>query len=448
MVALVELLGPSRLIGWEDGEPVAGPHPRAWVSVAAVGQEQTYNTIQMIQFLASQELIDETGLEFGVELIRAYKGKVRLEASTSNWRALEGKRITFQVCNETQHWVSGNGGHKLMETIRGNVTKTTSRLICITNAYLPSEESVAQVLREKYDAHLEKFGVPQDRVLYDTIEANPKTPLSGPLFREALLRIRGDATWLNPDEIEAEIGGGTGFTTKARARRMWLNQILAESDALHGPETWDHLGDTEEMLEPGDEVVLGFDGGKTDDSTALVAIRVRDHCAFLIHLQERPDDSSGQDWEVDRRKVDSAVHEAFRTYTVRAFFADVSLWESYISDWSDAYGAGLEVKGANGPIAFDMRRNLEQLTRMHEGLLSEIWEDRLKHDGNRLLRRHVLNVKRRDNQYGVYFDKDSRTSSMRKIDAYAALLLAHGALEKLRLNKPKKRERSGRTWFA
>ncbi|XES01291.1 hypothetical protein HEP87_63070 [Streptomyces sp. S1D4-11] len=35
----------------------------------------------------------------------------------------EGGRITFTVLNETHHWVSGNSGDRMYETIDGNATK-------------------------------------------------------------------------------------------------------------------------------------------------------------------------------------------------------------------------------------------------------------------------------------------------------------------------------------
>src|SRR5690606_165704 len=120
-----------------DGEPVGVSHPRAWVQVAAVSRDQTKNTMTMLPGLMSDKLIATYGIKAGAELIRADGGKKRLEAVTSNYRSLEGARSTFVVLNETQHWISGNGGHKMYETIDGNATKRNARYLAITNAYLP-----------------------------------------------------------------------------------------------------------------------------------------------------------------------------------------------------------------------------------------------------------------------------------------------------------------------
>jgi phage terminase large subunit-like protein len=196
----------------------------------------------------------------------------------------------------------------------------------------------------------------------------------------------------------------------------------------------------DEILNPGDEIVLGFDGGKTDDATALVAIRVHDQVAFLLEVWEAPDLPSQRErngtrvnvWSVPREEVDSAVHEAFRVYEVSAFYADVALWESNITDWSATYGEQLLVKpDGKTAVGWDMRSSIKRSTLAHERLMRSIFDKKLGHNGDLAMRRHVLNARRRTNNYGVSFGKESRESP-RKVDIYAALMLAHEALHDLR----------------
>ena len=251
--------------------------------------------------------------------------------------------------------------------------------------------------------------------------------------------------WLNVETIIQSVLDIT--LSPARSRRMWLNQIVADEDALYGPENWVPLYVEGAVLKPGDEIVMGFDGGKTDDSTALVAIRVRDCVAFVLGLWERPDGPAGDGWEVDREAVDSAVHEAFRVFDVQGFYADVALWESHISEWAAAYSEGLAVKAeGRNAIAWDMRQSLQRVTRAHERLMRSIFDGKLFHDGDLSLKRHVLNARRRTNNYGVSFGKESRESP-RKVDLYAALMLAHEALYDLRTRAKKARKRTGRGYF-
>ncbi|AOQ27057.1 terminase large subunit [Streptomyces phage Celeste] len=446
VLCLVELVGPSRFSHWdENGEPVGEPHPQAWVQVTAVNQSQTTNTMSLIPSLMSDAFKAHFDIKDGAVLIRANGGKQRLEAVTSSYRALEGKRTTFTLLNETHHWVSGNNGHKMYETIDGNATKKDSRYLAITNAYLPGEDSVAERMRESYMKIAEGRAMDVG-FLYDSVEAHAKTPLTPDALRIVIPKIRGDAIWLNVDSIIQSVLDTT--IAPSRSRRMWLNQIVAEEDALYGPAEWDVLRNEALTLQPGDEIVLGFDGGKTHDATALVAIRVRDMAAFLLGLWEKPDGPQGENWEVPRWEVDSEVHSAFKQFKVQAFYADVALWESYISEWSETYGDGLAVKSPVGrdAIGFDMRSSLKLVTMAHERLMRTIFDKKLAHDGDRSLRRHALNARRRTNNYGVSFGKESRESP-RKVDAYAALMLAHEALYDLRARGKKQKARSGRGYF-
>lgn len=446
VLCLVELVGPSRFSHWDEaGEPVGIAHPRAWVQVTAVNQSQTTNTMALIPSLMSDAFKAKFDVKDGAVLIRAMGGKVRLEAVTSSYRALEGKRTTFTLLNETHHWVSGNNGHKMYETIDGNATKQDSRYLAITNAYLPGEDSVAERMRESFDKILEGRAV-NIGFLYDSIEAHPKTPLSPEALAIVLPKIRGDAVWLIPATIIQSVLDTT--ISASRSRRMWLNQIVAEEDALYGPAEWDALRDEGKTLKPRDEIVLGFDGGKSSDATALIALRVRDMSAFVLGVWEKPDGPQGEDWTVPRSEVDSAVHEAFRLFQPQAFFADVALWESYITDWSEKYEHRLAAKSPTGKdaIGWDMRGSQKAVTMSHERLMRSIFDAKLAHDGDLTLRRHVLNARRRTNNYGLSFGKESKDSP-RKIDAYAALMLAHEALHELRTRGKKVRPRTGRGYF-
>ncbi|WP_367135811.1 hypothetical protein [Saccharothrix sp. HUAS TT1] len=446
VLCLVELVGPSRFSHWDTKtmEPVGIPHPQAWVQVTAVNQSQTTNTMALIPSLMSDRFKKTYRVKDGAELIRANGGKCRLEAVTSSYRAIEGKRTTFVLLNETHHWVSGNNGHKMYETIDGNATKKDSRYLAITNAYLPGEDSVAERMRDAFEKMLEGRAA-SIAFLYDSIEAHPRTPLTPESLKIVIPKIRGDAVWLR---VEAIIESVLDTTISAsRSRRMWLNQIVAEEDALYGPAEWSACLREGAVLRPGDEIVLGFDGGKSDDATALVAIRISDFTAFVIDVWEKPDGPQGEGWEVNRVAVDSTVHETFRLYEVKAFYADVALWESYIADWAEAYGESLAVKapGTNA-IAWDMRGSLQRSTLAHERLMRSIFDAKLGHNGDLALKRHALNARRRTNNYGLSFGKES-ADSPRKVDLYAALMLAHEALYDLRTRGKKTKKRTGRGYF-
>jgi phage terminase large subunit-like protein len=443
VMSLVEFVGPSRFAYWgSDGEPIARPHPQAWVQVAATSRDQTRNTMTLMPGLMSNRLIAEYGIKAGAELIRAHGGRVRLEAVTSSYRALEGGRSTFTVLNEIQHWVSGNNGHLMYETVDGNSTKTNSRYLAITNAYLPGEDSVGERMRDSFEK-IQAGRAVDVGFLYDSVEADPRTPLTEEALRIVLPQIRGDATWLNIDAIVQSVLDLT--ISPARSRRMWLNQVVADDDAVFSPADWAHI-ERETLLEPGDPIVIGFDGGLTHDSTALVAVRISDGTAFVLGLWERPDGPAGQDWIVDRNAVDAAVRDAFRVWDVQAMYCDVAYWESHIEDWGADFGPNLKTKASGrNPVAWDMRSSLKRATAAHERLIRAVLDKKIGYDGDRQLRRHALNARRRINHFGVFFGKESRETPKR-VDLYAALMLAHEAYCDVRI-KNAEAQRSGRSYF-
>jgi hypothetical protein len=232
------------------------------------------------------------------------------------------------------------------------------------------------------------------------------------------------------------------------SRRYWLNQPVAAEDALLDPGDWAKCA-SEHRLEDGDDIVLGFDGGKTDDATALIAMRLSDRLVQPLGIWERPDGPAAKGWEVDRKQVSDMVAHAFGRWNVRAFFADVKLWESYIDEWTETYRDELVVRASpKSAVGWDMRGRQQELTLATEALVQAIEDGRLPHTGHPVLARHVGNCRRRPNRWGVSFGKESRESP-KKVDAFAAMQLADMARRAL-LASPdwakaqKKRVRTGR----
>lgn len=440
VLSLVEFVGPCRFGGWDaDGEPIAVPHTSPWVQIAAVSLTQTRNTMRLMPGLMSPRMVDEYGIDPGKEIIYSRAGGV-LEAVTSSPRALEGGRATFVVMNETQHWLSNNSGHDMAMTIAGNIGKSRgggARSMQITNAPLPGEDSVAEQTWDAW-AKVQAGELVDSGMYYDSIEAPATVDLGDEeSLRAGILAARGDATWLDIDWIISTIYQGT--YPPWQSRRMFLNQLTAPDDALVAVHEWDACASAD-RLQPGDEIVLGFDGGRKDDSTALVAIRINDRLVQPLGIWEAPDGPAGQDWEVDREAVDGMVRNAFEVYKVRAMFADVALWESYVDQWSQDFRRKLRIKAsARSAVGRDMRGGLKELTEANERLVAAIVDGKLKHTGHQSLRRHVLNARRRLNAYGVSFGKEHR-ESRRKVDAYAAMMLADLARRTL-LESPKYRKR-------
>jgi phage terminase large subunit-like protein len=440
VLSAVELCGPCRVL---DGEAV--PHRSPWVQVAAVSREQTKTTMRLFNGLFSQEAREEWAVDVNKEIIYAHQGRGVIEAVTSSPLSLEGGRATLTIRNEVQNWRSSNAGHDMAEVIDGNLAKSrdgAGRALSLCNAHVPGEDSVGEREWEAWQAIAAGRTLLRD-VFYFALEAPPETELAEPeSLRAGLEACRADSVWLDVERLMAEVWDPR--TTPSEARRKYLNQVVAAEDAWAAPHEWDRLAAAGQLLE-GEEVTLGFDGSKSEDWTALVACRVSD--GWLVPLGIW--DPARHGGEAPREAIDGAVRRAFKAYDVVAFYSDLHPWESYVDTWRDELGRELVLAASpRHAVAWDMRARQRDATFAAESFLDAVVEGRLSHSGDPTLTEHVKNARRRPNQWGTSFGKESRESS-RKVDALAAAMLAHLArTQYLALPESKRRRRrSGAAMF-
>jgi phage terminase large subunit-like protein len=98
-------------------------------------------------------------------------------------------------------------------------------------------------------------------------------------------------------------------------------------------------------------------------------------------------------------------------------------------------------------VGWDMRGRVPEFTRRGaETMNAAIVDTTLRHTGHPVLRRHVLNARRRLNRWGVSFGKEHRESD-RKVDALAAAALARMARQDaLAARLDGVTSRSGKVW--
>lgn len=426
-LCLVELCGPVRFGGFDaHGEPVGIPVPAPWINLAGVSLDQTANTMTTILAMIEQGTIaDEYDLDPG--LTRIYTpGGGRLVPITASSASQEGARPSFALLDETHHWTESNGGHALARVIRRNLAKVGGRSVETTNAHAPGYDSVAE------GSFLDHLAITEGRskakgLLYDSREAPGDVDLADPVrLLEGLACAYGDSSWVDLERIREEVYDPS--TPPEDARRFYLNQIVAAADSWVAPAEWD-ANKVEDLapLVDGETVTLGFDGALTDDSSALVAVRVSDGAPFVLGLWEKPEGPAGAGWEVDKALVRDVVDHTFARLDVVAFFSDVAYWETDVDRWREVYGERLLLKATTKhAVAWDMRGHGMDTVKGVEATWRAIVDGELPHDGEPRLRRHVLNARRRPNRWGVSFGKESRESP-KKVDALAALVLARMA---------------------
>ncbi|MEO3851744.1 terminase [Streptomyces sp. B8F3] len=421
------------------GEAVGRPHPSPHVQIAAVSEQQTQNTYDLVlgMLREGEAAAVIEGLDIGLTRVRTRVG--RLEPVTASATSREGQRLTAAVLDEPHLWTDANGGRKLAATVRRNLAKTDGRSLETTNTWLPGEESVAEKTADDAEQALAR-GELAGLLRYHP-QATVKDLADEAEVRTALGKLYADAPWVNIDRVVEEIYDTS--TEPADARRFYLNEVSVAEDALTSPHGWDACRADDQLAE-GDAVVLGFDGSLRDDATALIACRVSDRLLVPLGIWERPEGPDGKGWEIDREAVDETVRAAFETYDVQGFFADVEHWESYVDAWGRDFREHLLVKAtASNPVAWDMRGRLNQSTLANERLMRAVADTAVKHTGDVTLRRHVLNARRRPNRYGISFGKDRR-GSRRKVDGWAAMLLAEMARYELTMSGREREDRDRR----
>ncbi|GAA0423772.1 terminase [Streptomyces luteireticuli] len=442
-----QVAGPGHPSGVPEGQPLGQPHPEPWVQLAAVTQSQTRNTMVLFPSLFTPRAIDEYKISLGKEIIYAHQGRAHIEAVTSSPRALEGGRTSWTLINEPHHWLANNGGHEMAAVIERNATKSadgSARTLAITNAYEPGENSTAEQTREAWEAA--QAGRAADTgLLYDSLEAPPEAKLNAAWAPKVLEAVRGDATWLDIPRIVASILDVRN--PPSRSRRFWYNQITAAEDAWLAPYEWNACARPDLQLADGDEVVIFFDGSKSDDATGLVACRVSDGHVVTLGVWQRPPRTDV--WSVPRDDVDGVVDSVFARYRVLGFFADPGTgadegdgsgyWARYIDGWAERYGRRLLVHAVTTgtrrhAVEWDMddRRRQEAFTHAVKRARVDVLERNLTHDGHHILRTHVTNARRRVNQWGVTIGKEHRESP-RKIDL-AVCMVGARLLRRLVIN--------------
>ncbi len=408
MICAVELVGPCRFAGWEaDGvTPRTKSQPRAWIQIVGTAQDQTKNTATLLQGIFKKATIAKFDIDVNKTIIYAHGATRRIEVTTSSYSTLEGNRPSLVIANETHHWKKSNDGHELWKVIRRNVNKGRkvrgARILSITNAFDPSQESVAQKQRRGWETQMERRG--SSRVLYDSLEADEtvglyslpytdvvdgqmvlevdaegaRVPPSEEGLREHLRRVlgrlNGDAWWLDVEETIDEIFDPE--SSPSEMRRFYLNSVLSGDDAylleayvkrMVHPSVAEVRGKREhgDVLRMGwsivaadDPVVLFFDGSKSDDSTAIVGCRLSDGYVFLVGIWEQPSGTRGRSWRAPRDQVDGRVHEAFARFNVVAFWGDPShakddedgtrYWDGLLDQWHVEFGDRLQYWAVQG----------------------------------------------------------------------------------------------------
>ena len=430
-MCLFELLGPCRFDHFDKHAPfgvVAKPMSMPLVQVVAVSESQTANTMRMVRAFCQKKgaLARKYDLDPGKTFIET-PGGGRLSQMTSSATSMEGGEVSFVVGDELEHWLPAQGGPAMLETIQQNAAKMGGRFVGTCNAWIPGEQSSGESIFEAWCDQEDGLTRGKTKILYDARIAPPNTvltdePAEGQVgLTEALKYVYEDCPWVNLESIKEQIWSPE--YPESRSIRFFLNRPNAAEASWITLEEWTQLRKPDRKVEPGERIVMFFDGSKSNDHTALVGCCMEDGHIFKIG-HWKPEKPLGV---VNVASVDAAVRKAFETYEVVAFWADVREWESFVrTSWPEDLGENLichAVKGgmSASPIAWDMRSHSYQFAEAAEIAFAEIQQKTFTHDGDSALGEHVSNCRVSEFR-GRWSVKKESPKSSKKIDLAVCMI--------------------------
>lgn len=430
-LCLFELLGPCRFDGFDRHEPFgvrAKPMSMPLVQIVATSESQTANTIRMVRAFCQKKgpLARKYDLEVAKTFIET-PGGGKLQQMTSSAHSMEGGEVSFVVGDELEHWLPAQGGPAMLQTIQQNAAKMGGRFMGTCNAWVPGEQSSAEAIFEAWCDQEDGLTRGKTKILYDARIAPPNTvltdePEEGQVgLTEALEYVYEDCPWVNLESIKEQIWSPE--YPESRSIRFFLNRPNAAEASWITLEEWTQLRKPDRKVEPGERIVMFFDGSKSNDHTALVGCCMEDGHIFKIG-HWKPEKPLGV---VNVAAVDAGVRKAFDTYNVVAFWADVREWESFTrTAWPEDFGDRLIVPAVRGgmsasPIAWDMRSHAYQFAEAAETAFTEIQQQTFTHDGDSALGEHVSNC--RVNEFkGRWSVKKESPKSSKKIDLAVCMI--------------------------
>jgi hypothetical protein len=404
--------------GWvydyEPGEPMGTPWPTPLIQLTATAEAQTDNVFRPLQEMIRLGPLLAVA-RVGEEFIRL-PNSGRIDVVTSSAQARLGNPVTFALQDETGVWVAQNKMVRVADTQRRGLAGMGGRSLETTNAYDPSENSVAQMTAEANVKDIFRF----HRV--------PPTGLSFGNKRERakILRFVYEGSWwVDLDAIEAEAAELLERDPQ-QAERFFGNRVVYGRGSWLPDGLWERTEDTTYILQDGSQICLGFDGSDSDDWTALRAETLDGHRFTPTYgPDQRPTIWNPAEWggSIPRGEVNAAVDEICTRYTVQRAYCDPRDWQSEIGDWALRYGDKVFVEWAT-----------YRTVQMHDALeraVTDLSSGRSTHDGCPITATHVANARKvaRPGQRYIL----GKPANHQKFDAAMADVLAHEAAADARI---------------
>jgi len=203
-------------------------------------------------------------------------------------------------------------------------------------------------------------------------------------------------------------------TPEAEFRTKRTNCFVSTATAWLPAGSWEALIDKDRFPEPGEDVILAFDGAFSNDSTALVAWLLNGEKPHLIviGLWEKPQDAEA-DWHVPVAEVEKVIIDTCRerNFNVKEIVFDPARWQRTFM-----------VLDEDGLPVVSYPNSAERMVPATQKFYEAVVNQSFTHDGDEGLARHISNCVTKQSSRGVMVAK---ASSRRKVDAAVAAIFGY-----------------------
>lgn len=406
-LGLEHMEGPS----WTPGSPV--------VTVAAVDGDQADELVRIAGMMVRDRPVGDR-LEVNNGRILQRGGGGRMLATSSALGKNDGKRTSLLLADEIHEWdgiAAAPGGAKRHGILERNTNKRRNgRQLNITTAGFSLESLAGAMYSYGLQVSSDPPEVHDPAFLFDWYEASHQWDLEDPEQLVCAIIEANPMAAVVPDLVDRLVRSYREHKLRGEEQdflRYHLNRWVGVLEDAFLPDIalWRaRVG--EGVPKDGTAVVLGFDGSRNGDSTALMGATVG-HVPhwFVIGHWER---QQGQrEWEVPIEEVEAAIILAHRRWKVAHMVADFSYWHRTLSPLAQKLGTIEEIPQSGKRLSAASMRGYEAITR-----------GQMTHADHSALNRHMANCRRQDTEWGFRVVKE-HSRSLRFIDLAVAGLFAH-----------------------
>ncbi|MFE8962151.1 hypothetical protein [Streptomyces iakyrus] len=407
--------------GWwyqyQPGEPMGMPWPTPLIQLTATSEDQVANVYRPLKAMVKKGPLQER-LRVGEEFTRIGEDG-QIDVVTSSALSRLGNPIVFAMQDETGLYTAANKLRKVAETQRRGAAGMGGRSMETTNAWDPSEDSVAQTTSQSKRRDIFKY--------------HPQAPKSLSFGdkrqrRKIFRHVYAGSAHVDLDAIEAECAE-IMEKDPAQGERFFGNRCVAGTASWLDGTKWAAKAKPR-RVRPFTRIVLGFDGSDMDDWTAIRA-ETMDGYQFtpLYGANDEPTIWNPADYggQVPRAEVRAAMDQLMHRYDVVRLYADPPYWDTEVDDWVDQYGEERVIRWYT--------RRLVQMHSAAERLRTDVVKrntadgqraSSFTHDGCELTQSHIENTRKAERPSGLYVLR--KASPAQKIDISVSSVLAHEAL--------------------